>query len=234
MPCVRCCWSLPPPTSQTSAEDSFGVATFEEVAIGDCYADLSRHLLAGIPQALRSSLTDLLDVLEGEVGPGGVTGDGELSRARFLLTVSLNENDPEAAGAALFELGLVPDFELFSDRTFVRTRVTQNLRQVQILTRPDRSVRQRVVDLRLRDQAFRVRLADLVVRAGLDDARSWTRRIVTDPANWPLSFHRWPLPDAQLAQSVELVMGDLTLPRAGDIRNIIGIRCSAASPASPT
>jgi hypothetical protein len=205
-----------PPASQTSAEDSFGVATFEEVEIGDCYADLSRHLLAGIPQELRSALTDLLSVLEGEVGPGGVTGAGGMSQARFLLTVSLNDNDPEAAGAALFELGLVPDFELFSDPALVRTRVTQNLRQVEILNRPDRSVRQRVVDLRLRDQAFRVRLADLVVRTGLDDVRSWTRRIVADPANWPLSFHRWPLPDAQPAQSVELVMGDLTLPRAGD------------------
>ena len=207
-----------PPASQTSAEDSFGVATFEEVAIGDCYTNLSRHLLAGIPQELRSALTNLLSVLEDEVGPGGVTGDGELSRARFLLTVSLNDNDPEAAGAALFELGLVPDFELFSDLVLVRTRVTQNLRQVEILNRPDRSVRQRVVDLRLRDQAFRVRLADLAVRVGLDDPRSWTRRIVADPANWPLSFHRWPLPDAQLAQSVELVMSDPPLPRAGDSR----------------
>jgi hypothetical protein len=205
-----------PPASQASAEDSFGVATFEEVTIGDCYADLSRHLLAGIPQELRSALIELFGVLEDEVGPDGITGDGGVSQARFLLTVALNDNDPEAAGAALFELGLVPDFELFSNRTLVRTRVAQNFRQIQILGRPDGSVRQRVVDLRLRDQAFRAKLADLVFQTGLDDARSWTRRIVADPANWPLSFHRWPLPDAQPVQSVDLVMGDLALPRAED------------------
>jgi hypothetical protein len=210
-----------PPGSQTSAEDSFGVATFEEVTLGDSYADLSGRLLAGIPQDLRSAVTVVFDVLDGEVGPGGTVvsggtvGAGEVSRARFLLTVSLNDNDPAAAGAALFELGLIPDFELFSDLTQVRTQVTQNLRAVQILGRPDRTVRQRVVDLRLREAAFRARLADLVVRTGLDDARSWTRRIVADPANWPLSFHRWPLPDDQPVRSVELVMGELALPRAG-------------------
>ncbi len=205
-----------PPASQASAEDSFGVATFEEVTFGDCYGILCRQLLAGVPQGLRSALTDLLDTLEGEVGLDGVTGDGRLSQARFLLTVALNDSDPEAAGAALFELGLIPDFELFNDPALVRSRVTQNLRQVQALSRPDRSVRQRVVDLRLRDQAFRARLADLVARTGLDDARSWTRRIVVDPANWPLSFHRWPLPDTQPSQSVDLVMADLALPRAGN------------------
>ena len=205
-----------PPASQASAEDSFGVATFEEVTFGDCYGILCRQLLACVPQGLRSALTDLLDTLEGEVGLDGVTGDGRLSQARFLLTVALNDSDPEAAGAALFELGLIPDFELFNDPALVRSRVTQNLRQVQALSRPDRSVRQRVVDLRLRDQAFRARLADLVARTGLDDARSWTRRIVVDPANWPLSFHRWPLPDTQPSQSVDLVMADLALPRAGN------------------
>src|SRR5262249_50284793 len=143
-------------------------------------------------------------------------GDGEGSRARFLLTASLNDNDPEAAGAALFELGLIPDFELFRDRAQVRTRVTQNLHQVQILDRADRSVRQRVVDLRLRDQAFRPKLLERVVRTGLDDRRPWPRRIVAEPANWPLSFHRWPLPEAQPVQSVALVIGELALPRAGD------------------
>jgi hypothetical protein len=205
-----------PPGSQASAEDSFGVATFEELVLGDSYGDLCRRLYDAIPEDLRSALADVFDVVDAEVGPGGPTGEGEVSRARFLLTLSLNDNDPEAAGAALFELGLIPDFEVFRDRAQVRTRVTKNLRQVRILDRADRSVRQRVIDLRLRDQAFRARLADLVVRTGLDDVRTWTRRIVAEPANWPLSFHRWPLPEAQPMQSVPLLMGELVLPHAGD------------------
>jgi hypothetical protein len=205
-----------PPGSQASAEDSFGVATFEELSLGGCYADLARRLLSGLPEDLRQAISEVFDVLDGEAGPGGLTGDGDVARARYLLTVTLNDNDPEAAGAAGYELGLIPDFELFADRGAVRSRVTLNARQVRILDRADRSVRQRVVDLKLRDPHFRARLADLAVRTGLDDVRSWTRRIVADSANWSLSFHRWPLPDAQPVQTIGVVMGDLPLPRAGD------------------
>jgi hypothetical protein len=205
-----------PPGSQASAEDSYDIATFEELALGDCYQRLSSRLLRAVPENLRSALADVFDVVYTDAGPDGPTGEGQVTRARFLLTVALNDNDPEAAGAALFELGLIPDFEAFRDGAQVRTRITQNLRQVQILDRADRSARQRVIDLRLRDPAFRARLVDLAVRAGLDDIRTWTRRIVADPANWPLSFHRWPLPEVQPVQSVPLMMGELTLPRAGE------------------
>ncbi|WP_239395161.1 hypothetical protein [Frankia sp. CiP3] len=205
-----------PPGSQTSAEDSFGVATFEELALSDSYSDLSNWLLAALPADLHHAVGELFEVVDAEAGPDGPTGDGEIARARFLLTLALNDNDREAAGAALFELGLVPDFELFTNLSQVRTQSTRNLRQVQILDRADRSVRQRVIDLRLRDQAFRKQLSELLVRVGLDDVRTWTRRIVAEPANWPLSFHRWPLPDDAPASAVELVMGDPDLPRAGD------------------
>lgn len=206
-----------PPGSQASAEDSFGVATFEDLALGDAYPDLARRLLGRLPDALRQGVSEVFDVLDGEAGPRGLTGDGELAKARYLLALSLNENDREAAGAAVYELGLIPDFELFTDQAAVlRHRVTLNTRQVRILDRSDRSVRQRVVDLHLQEPDFRSRLADLVVRTGLDDLRVWTRRIVADSANWPLSFHRWPLPDAEPVESIGLNMGELPLPRAGD------------------
>ena len=50
-----------------------------------------------------------------------------------------------------------------------------------------------MLELGLTDVAFRAKLAAFVAETGLDDPREWTRRIVVDRANWPLSFHRWPL-----------------------------------------
>ena len=50
--------------------------------------------------------------------------------ARYLLTVKLNDYDRDAAGAALFELGLVPDFELFTDLARASLRVSRNLEKV--------------------------------------------------------------------------------------------------------
>jgi hypothetical protein len=46
-----------PPGTHASAEDSFGVATFEEVPLGDVYADLAAQLLAALPTDVRRAAT---------------------------------------------------------------------------------------------------------------------------------------------------------------------------------
>ena len=43
-----------PPGTHASAEDSFGVATFEEVPLGDVYGELAARLLAELPPDLRA------------------------------------------------------------------------------------------------------------------------------------------------------------------------------------
>jgi hypothetical protein len=201
-----------PPGTHASAEDSFGVATFEEVPLGDVYADLADRLLAELPANLRRSVTEILATVDEAKWPHATS----YGRARFLLTIQLNDNDPEAVGAALFELGLVPDFELLADPALIRTRTGLNTGQVTILITPDRPERQRVLELGLTDDAFRARLAAFAAETGLDDPHQWTRRIVVDRANWPLSFHRWPLREATETEAVRITVGDLNLPRAGD------------------
>ena len=52
-----------------------------------------------------------------------------------------------------------------------------------------------MLELGLTDATFRAKLASLRRRARARRPREWTRRIVVDRANWPLSFHRWPLRD---------------------------------------
>ena len=201
-----------PPGTHASAEDSFGVATFEEVLLGDVYADLASRLLAGLPAELRRDVNEILSTLDEEKWPYATS----YARARFLLTIQLNDNDPEVVGPALFELGLVPDLDLSADPSLLRNRTALNIRQLEILTRPDRPERQRVLELGLTDAAFRARLAALVAEIGLDDPREWTRCVVVDRANWPLSFHRWPLRASTGAETIRIAVGDLGLPRAGD------------------
>ena len=201
-----------PPGTHASAEDSFGIATFEEVPLGDVYADLAARLLAELPADLRGAVTEILTTVEETKWPHATS----YARARFLLTVQLNDNDPEAVGAALFELGLVPDFELLTDPALIRTRTGLNVGQVTILATPDRPERQRVLELGLTDDAFRARLAAFAAETGLDEPREWARRIVVDRGNWPLSFHRWPLREATETEAVRITVDDLSLPRAGE------------------
>ena len=201
-----------PPGTHASAEDSFGVATFEEVPLGDVYEELATRLLAELPPDLRRGIEEVLATIEEEKWPLATS----YARARFLLTIQLNDNDPEVVGAAFFELGLAPDLTLFADPALLRTRTGQNVRQMQFLARPDRPERQRVVELGLTDVTFRQKLARLVAETGLDDLREWARRIVVDRANWPLSFDNWPLPAITETEAIKLTVGELVLPRVGD------------------
>jgi len=223
-----------PPGTRASAEDSFDVATFEEVALGDVYGDLAERLLAEAPEELRRSLADLLRYLTDEDWPYA----DAFARARFLLTVQLNDFDPMAAGAALFELGLVPDFELFSDPAKVQTRVARNLQQMRVLVRADRPERQRVIELGLTEPKFRAKLAALLAQTGVDSPRLWTRRIVVDRANWGLAFQHWPLREETPTETIRITVGELDLPRVGEqqggeLANYVGqkyLRLGAGAP----
>ena len=82
-----------------------------------------------------------------------------------------------------------------------------------------------MLELGLTDAAFRARLAAFVAETGLDDPREWTRRIVVDRANWPLSFHRWPLRETTETEAVRITVDELSLPRVGEQPEHATIRC---------
>ncbi|WP_263249605.1 methylation-associated defense system ATP-binding protein MAD8 [Saccharopolyspora rosea] len=201
-----------PAGTRASAEDSFGLATFEDVDLSDVYTELCDHLRAELPASLRAGVDELLGLVADHEWPHA----DESACARYLLTLKLNDYDTTAAGAAVFELGLIPDFGLFSDPTQVLRRGTRNLQHARALATPTRPARGRVIDLGLTDPAFTARLAEFAAQVGLEDPKAWTRRIVVDRENWGLAFQHWPLPDDLIHERVRIDVGDLPLPRAGD------------------
>ena len=102
-----------PANLRTSAEDSFGRATFEEFPVGDSYQALRRRLLERVPATLQGYVRDVLQFLDDQHGRWG----GAVAQVRYLLCALANGGDGEAFGGALYELGLVPDFKLFDDPT---------------------------------------------------------------------------------------------------------------------
>lgn len=198
-----------PPGTRASAEDSFGVATFEEVAITDVYEQLAKRLADEIPSALHAMIYgELFATLDG-ASPGYADA---LARSRYLLTVKHNDFDQQAAGAAIFELGLVPDFDLFRQPGQVAARARTNLDAMHTLTTSPHSERQRVLELGLTDADLQRRLAEFAARIGLEDPRSWTRRIVIDSANWRLGFHEWALAKAAASIDIRIDVLNVDLP----------------------
>ncbi len=178
---------------RAAAEDSFGVATFEDIAVDDIYLLLRERLLQALPPAYRGVVVECLRPLEDPTAPWPFATT--LAVVRFLLTAKRNDNDAEAIGAALFEVGLVPDFELLSQPERAPARVRRNRECVQKLTWSDKTERGRVLDLALTDQAMAMDLGNFLTATGVEEPRNWTRRIVLDRQQWGLAFNHWEFED---------------------------------------
>lgn len=199
-----------PPGTRASAEDSFGVATFEQIDLGSVYQALADTLTATLPEGLAGGVRELFAVLRDESWPWA----DDRARCRFLLTVLQNDADRAASGAAVCELGMIPDPDLFDSA--ITARAARNVRIVAQLRESLRPDRHRVLSLGLTDASFRRALAGFAAQVGLADPLAWTRAIVAERENWQFFFGRWSLADDTSYDEIGIEVGALTLPAAGD------------------
>lgn len=194
---------------RTAAEDSFGVATFEEITIDDAYGDLISQLLAEVPANLRPAVEAVLHELRRSENRWRYADDAAV--ARYLLTCKLNDYAPDAMGAALCELALVPDFELFVPPERAPARVARNRECVEQITWSTRTERARALELGLLDAAFCKQIGVFFARVGVSDPRDWCLQIVRDRANWPLAFNQWVFEDGGINPDAVFIC-DVVLP----------------------
>lgn len=154
-----------PSEVRAAAEDSFGVATFEEVSVTGLYEALIKRLVDQIPPALRGSVQESIRRLRESETPW--TFADALSTVRFLLTAKVNGNDAEAIGASLYEIGLVPDFEWLTPPEKAPPRLVRNRECVEKLTWSARSERGRVGELGLAKRAFKNLLGNFLAEGAL-------------------------------------------------------------------
>lgn len=201
------------PTSlRTSAEDSFGVATFEELTFTDIYEDLIESLFDRLPATLASYVRDLLGILTEEEW---LFAD-DVSRVRYLLTALENGIDGETLGASLYELALIPDFKLFADPGIVIGKIRRNLVSVRSLITSHKSVRGRIADLGLSDKALESRLFTYFEKHDIHESESWTPPIATDKSWWSISFDKWTFKEELSLNKVLLTVLETDLPVVAD------------------
>jgi DNA phosphorothioation-dependent restriction protein DptH len=201
-----------PARVRTSAEDSFGRATFEEFRVDDSYQALHRRLLERVPATLLGYVRDALQYLAEQRWRWA----GVVPQVRYLLCAFANGNDGEAFGGAVYELGLVPDFKLFDDPTTSYGRIRKNLECVKRITESEQSIRSRVLQLDLVNKALRRRLAEYLVEAGVEDPIAWTREIVLSKANWDLSFDKWEFASEIAPDKIAFLRVETDLPVVGE------------------
>ncbi len=197
-----------PISLRTSAEDSFGVATFEELVFTEIYNELIDSLMGRLPATLIGHVRDLFGILSEE---NWLFAD-DIARVRYLLTALGNGIDGETLGASLYELTLVPDFKLFADPRTVNGKIRRNLNSVRNLMTSYKSVRGRIVDLGLSDKALESRLFTFFEKYNIQEPEFWTPSIVNNKNWWDISFDKWTFQEELLRDKIILTIQETDLP----------------------
>lgn len=201
-----------PVNLQTSAEDSFGVATFEDIVISNVYQVVRERLIERVPAPLQGYVRDLLDIPESIWWPWA----DQVAQVRFLLTAIKNQVDGESLGASLYELGLVPDLRLFTDPVLMQNRIRRNLESVRKLTFADSSIRGRVLELGLSDKTIQRRLMQFLTEIGVTDPTIWTRQIIVNKQQREISFDKWKFVDEINSDKIFIAVQELGIPKTSE------------------
>ncbi|MEQ4702629.1 methylation-associated defense system ATP-binding protein MAD8 [Providencia huaxiensis] len=198
---------------KTSSEDSFGAATFEQIDISDAYWLAFNQLKAESPDPINRLLDEVYFILQEKAAL-------KLSAyqwLRYALTIKVNGFDPSVAGAALYELGLIPDLELHQDHSMLVRKLVKNRECVQIINRSEKSAIATVYDLQLEGEDFNKRLAlFLNDQENLLDS-SWRKQLVVDSSNWALTFDKWRFQyEEDTTDAVCLMVTEVGLPLISD------------------
>lgn len=203
-----------PPDVKLAAGDSVDVSTFRAIPTDGLWADVQATISARLPTPVRDAAEELLRYLDKKGWPVRPS-----ARLRFLATVAhQGQPGPWTIGAALYTLGLVPDFELLAHPDQLGFRLGQrNLPNVELLAASNGTLLERLLRLPLTDEAFRRRLGALLLRYDGLGVEAWGEAIATTPDWRPLALEHWPLADeAPLTGQVRVDLDPLRLPRRQD------------------
>ena len=201
-----------PSSLRTSAEDSFGVATFEELTFTGIYEDLIESLMGRLPTSLVGYVRDVFSILSEE---GWLFAD-DMAKVRYLLTAIENGIDGETLGAGLYELMLIPDFKLFADPGMVNGKIRKNLNCVRHLMTSHKSVWGRIVELGLCDKSLVSCLAAFFEKNDVQEPETWTPIIATEKRWWIISFDKWAFQEEISLDKVRVTVLETDLPLVQD------------------
>lgn len=198
-----------PPGPRTASEDSLDIATFTELSLASMAQNLADVLVDRLAEPLRGEVREVLRHLA-EVRQ--IRHPDE--QVSYLLTVLKNRGTPEAAGAAIYCFGLVPDFDLFTrGSTNTLNWLSRNRQKCDKLSDLNQPLQKRLLALGLKADTLQQALFQFFRMRHTEEPRIWGQQIACDAGNRHLSFDRWEFSDVESDGELRLILDPLNLPR---------------------
>lgn len=198
-----------PPGPRTASEDSLDIATFTELSLASMAQSLSDVLVDRLVEPLRGEVREVLRHLA-EVRQIRYPDE----QVSYLLTVLKNGGSPQAAGAAIYCFGLVPDFDLFTrGTTNTLNWLSRNRQKCDKLSDLNQPLQKRLLALGLKPDTLQQVLFHFFRLRHTEEPRAWGQQIACDAGNRHLAFDRWEFSDAESDGELRLILDPLNLPR---------------------
>lgn len=173
---------LIPVNSFTSAEDSYGNATFRDLSINDFDLRLYYKL-----ESQLSSIKAVKQILQFADRALNITIQ---DKVRYLLYVTLNNNSDDAIGNGMFLLGLIPDSAIVSKNEYIPQFLAKNDECQSILSDYSISIADKIGSLPIKTGTLQDDVAKLLrEQNNVDNRKSICERILIDYPQ--LNFSNW-------------------------------------------
>lgn len=180
---------LIPVNSRTSAEDSYGDATFKDLSLNGEVKDRFRHhLIDGIPEAYKDTWNVVSDLFFRY-------GTPDEHYTNYLLFMEQRGWEPAAWGEGLFCIGLLPDSKLLTDENATPLkRFLHNIRCSEILCDFSLSLSDKAQMLPVAPGTIQRDVVNFLMKeSSLSDRYAICEKIYTSYPN--LYFSNWDVPD---------------------------------------
>ena len=149
---------LVPSNSRTSAEDSYGDATFQNLSTIDLQGSFLYKLIEDIPNEKSYLWKQIFDLLK-EVRLSYTT------LINYILYLELNRYSDESWGNGLYIFGLLPDRDLIKEDASIRRRFLINLEKVSaVISDFTMTAADRVISLPIEKNTIQKDLMDFLLR----------------------------------------------------------------------
>ncbi len=179
---------LVPSNSRTSAEDSYGNATFKEISLEGIEQRLKEQLINNIPP-------EFSGILKNEIlGSLNLSQVDPVNIVNYLLSLEQIGYSTAAIGDQLYLLNLLPDSALLQHHDKIRSRLNFNNKSTALLATFHKPLYDRIAELPLESNSLQKDLVKfLKTENNARSAADICRMVYQKYPN--LNFSNWPVPD---------------------------------------